>query len=126
MRGGGKIKVAEVEDRFEGIHEDEMTVAEFWTMMDRESFNSPTLAVHVAVAVLLTLVVVVMAHVNIVTRVVPSHCMWFYWSLAGRMIARVDGKGEVGAKRGRGGRGARSEASNEARVFAHGYDANNK
>ena len=96
-----EVKVV-AEDPFEGIHEDEMTDAEFWTMMDRESFNSPTLAVHVAVAALLTLVVVIMAHVNIVTRVVPSHCMWFYWSLAGRMVARVDGKSELGLTAGLG------------------------
>eukprot|EP00519_Triparma_laevis_P002796 CAMPEP_0182514730 /NCGR_PEP_ID=MMETSP1321-20130603/36391_1 /TAXON_ID=91990 /ORGANISM="Bolidomonas sp., Strain RCC1657" /LENGTH=269 /DNA_ID=CAMNT_0024721991 /DNA_START=127 /DNA_END=932 /DNA_ORIENTATION=- len=70
-------------------HEDSLTSHEFWALMDEQPFASPSLSIHMISMLFLTLLVMVMAHVNIVTRIVASHCMSFYWLLAGRITAGV-------------------------------------
>ena len=51
-------------------HEDSLTSHEFWALMDEQPFASPSLSIHMISMLFLTLLVMVMAHVNIVTRIV--------------------------------------------------------
>ena len=77
--------------RFSGVHEDALTSPELLSVLSSLPFNSPHLFPHVITTALLTSLVSVMAHVNILTRVAPTHSMFLYWCVAGRMVARADG-----------------------------------